>query len=78
MIPATLPRTAIRLFSVLITALFLSACDGRNSFSNYSNYDLSQEYQKCQRGGLSPAGAQRCNNVEAECKRRKEESNYRC
>ncbi|WP_369602813.1 hypothetical protein AAIA72_07660 [Hahella sp. SMD15-11] len=65
------------LAGVLTTAMMVSGCDSR-PFENYSNYELSQEYQSCQRGGLSPAGAQRCNNIIKECEIRKEEKNFRC
>ena len=62
----------------LLISLPLAACDGTSSFSNYSNYDLGQQYQACQKSNLSPGGAQRCSNIERECRRRKETTGYRC
>ncbi|MBK8973791.1 MAG: hypothetical protein IPM37_21440 [Hahellaceae bacterium] len=63
---------------LLFTFVTLCACDSGGSFGDYSNYELSKEHQACQTPNLSPAGAQRCNNIERECKKRKKESAYRC
>ena len=56
--------------------VILSACNG--PFSDYSNYDLSQAYDKCDFNKLTAAGAQRCNNIKKECDKRKDESGFRC
>ncbi|RMF19129.1 MAG: hypothetical protein D6758_02685 [Gammaproteobacteria bacterium] len=63
--------------ALLLATGLLSGCDSR-SFEGYSNYELSREYADCKRGGLSPAGAQRCNNIEKECEIRKQEKGFRC
>lgn len=65
-----------RLIFVAALGLALTACEG--PFHDYSNYDLQQENAKCQRGGHSGAGAQRCANVEKECEKRKAEKGFRC
>lgn len=65
------------IFSVVIMGI-LSGCDSGGSFGDYSNYELSKEFQACQTPNLSPAGGQRCNNIERECKKRKKESAFRC
>ncbi len=61
---------------ILIFTLFLTACNG--PFSDYNNLDLKKEFSKCDYSRLSPAGAQRCNNIKKECELRKEESGFRC
>ena len=61
----------------LFTGL-LAGCDSGSSFTSYSNYELSEAWQECKSGGQNVAGAQRCNNIERECQRRKEEKNFRC
>ncbi len=65
-------------FTLAIVTLLLAACDGKGSFSNYSNYDLKTEFSDCKSSNLSPSAAQRCLNIEKECKRRREESGFRC
>lgn len=61
-------------FTFLIA--MLCACNG--PFNDYSNYDLSQAYDKCDFSKLTAAGAQRCNNIKKECDKRKDESGFRC
>ncbi|WP_148212519.1 hypothetical protein [Hahella chejuensis] len=61
-----------------IFPLLLTGCDGGTPFTELSNYELSMEYRACQKEGLSPGGAQRCNNIERECDIRREEKNFRC
>ena len=67
------------LFKINITiflTISLAACDG--PFNDYSNYDLSQAYNKCTTSELSAAGIQRCNNIKKECAKRKRDSGFRC
>ncbi len=60
---------------VLVT---ISACESGSRFSSLSNYDLQRAYRECAKGGYSGAGAQRCSNIEKECKKRKEDKGFRC
>ena len=64
------------ILQILTISVILTACNG--PFSDYSNFDLKKEYSKCNYNTLSPAGAQRCNNIKKECEIRKEESGFRC
>jgi len=66
----------IRILGALIITSLLNACSG--PFSDYSNNDLKREFSKCDYNKLSPAGAQRCNNIKKECDLRKAESGLRC
>lgn len=61
---------------VMLFSISLSACSG--PFSDYSNYDLSNAYNKCDFNKLTAAGAQRCNNIKKECDKRKSELGFRC
>mgnify|MGYP003631161809 CR=1 FL=1 len=63
-------------FITMLVVLSLSACSG--PFSDYSNYDLKDIYEKCDFNKLTAAGAQRCNNIQKECDKRKKESGFRC
>ena len=65
-----------RIFIIGLSTLSLSACNG--PFSDLSNYDLKEIYAKCDSKNLNPAGAQRCNNIQDECDKRKKESGFRC
>ncbi len=62
--------------AVLITLLTLSACGG--PFADYSNRDLRKEFRSCNYERLSPAGAQRCNNIKKECEKRFKDNGFRC
>lgn len=66
----------LKAVSIIALTVSLSACNG--PFSDYSNYDLSSAYDKCDFSKLTAAGAQRCNNIKKECDKRKEESGFRC
>jgi hypothetical protein len=77
--PALLRALSVmHLSTVFISATLLTGCDGKNSFSAYSNYDLKSAYAGCKSKDLSPGGAQRCRNIEKECKKRKSDSGFRC
>lgn len=60
----------------LIVTLNLAACSG--PFSDYSNYELREAFDKCDFNKLNAAGAQRCNNIIEECEKRKEDTGFRC
>jgi len=74
------PKSALiqTLSAICISTALVAGCDGRNSFSAYSNYDLKSAYAGCKSKDLSPGGAQRCRNIEKECKKRKSDSGFRC
>jgi len=65
-----------RILQILTIASLLTACSG--PFSDYTNFDLKKEYNKCDYNRLTAAGAQRCNNIKKECDIRKEKSGFRC
>lgn len=65
-----------RIAIINLLILSLSACSG--PFADYSNFDLSTEYRKCDFDKLTAAGAQRCNNIKQECDKRKAETGFRC
>lgn len=69
--------TSARQLALTVFCTFiLSACNG--PFSDYSNRELKQEFSKCDYKTLNAVGAQRCNNIKAECDKRKEDSGFRC
>lgn len=67
----TLTSTALYL-----SLIYLSGCGGH--FSNHSDQELRKEFRKCDFSKLSPGGAQRCLNIEKECKVRLKEKGFRC
>jgi len=69
-------KQTVRILQILTISSILTACSG--PFSDYTNFDLKKEYNKCDYSRLSAAGAQRCNNIKKECKARKEKSGFRC
>jgi hypothetical protein len=69
-------KHTVRLLQIFTISSLLAACSG--PFSDYSNFDLKKEYNKCDYNRLTPAGAQRCNNIKKECEIRKEETGFRC
>ena len=71
-------RPTLFLSTVIVVTSLLTGCDGKNSFSAYSNYDLKGAHAICKSKDLSPSGAQRCRNIEKECNNRKEDSGFRC
>ena len=69
-------KQTVRILQILTISSILTACSG--PFSDYTNFDLKKEYNKCDYSRLSAAGAQRCNNIKKECEVRKEKSGFRC
>lgn len=65
-----------QLLPILLCSFLLSACDG--PFADYSNAGLRQEFSQCDYDTLNAVGAQRCNNIKAECDKRKKASGFRC
>ncbi len=64
-------------FGLYVLSVFtLSACSG--PFADYSDNDLREEFRKCDFDRLSPAGAQRCLNIQKECEARKKDRGLRC
>jgi len=63
-------------FVTCLSLVVLNGCGGH--FSSYSDQDLRKEFRKCDYGKLSPGGAQRCLNIEKECKIRLKEKGFRC
>jgi len=61
---------------IVLMCINLSACNG--PFSSYSDYDLRQEFNKCDFDRLTAAGAQRCHNIIKECEKRKSATGFRC
>lgn len=60
----------------LLLSISLSACSG--PFSEYSDHELRQEFNKCDFDRLTAAGAQRCHNIIKECEKRKAATGFRC
>ncbi len=71
MIKRILITSAITLLCNLLTA-----CGG--AFSDYSDAELRKAFRECDYNKLSPAGAQRCNNIKKECSIRRKDSGFRC
>ncbi|MFT7185688.1 MAG: hypothetical protein ACI84K_001071 [Pseudohongiellaceae bacterium] len=69
-------KKTVQILQILTISSILIACNG--PFGDYTNFDLKKEYNKCDYNRLSPAGAQRCNNLKKECGIRKEKSGFRC
>ena len=75
-LPQKKRNIAMQSLLALLCTSVLSACSG--PFSDYSDYELKRAYGECDYDNLSPAGAQRCLNIEKECEKRKKESGLRC
>ncbi|KZY31816.1 MULTISPECIES: hypothetical protein [unclassified Oleiphilus] len=60
----------------IIFSTLLSSCGG--AFSGYSDAELRKAYRDCDYNKLSPAGAQRCNNIKKECDSRRKDKGFRC
>jgi len=70
-------RNKLSSISLMISlVILLNGCGG--AYSKYSDADLKEMFRKCDYSKLTAAGAQRCNNIKKECKKRKEDKGLRC